>query len=541
MKKIRVLSLMILSLGTITLAAQIPAFPGAEGYGSHTPGGRGGKVVFVTNLNDSGPGSLREAVKSSHTIIVFRVGGTIELQSPLKIHHSYITIAGQTAPGGGICLKNYPLILSNVRDVVIRYLRLRHGDESEYEGDALWVVRSRNIVIDHCSTSWSIDETLSITHADSVTVQWCFITESLNNSLHSKGAHGYGGLVAYIEDGRISEHHNLWAHHRSRNPRPGSTANLDLPGLIYDFRNNVIYNWGSKCGYTVKEYSRINMNYIGNYLRTGPTTSSSVRAEAFDTDNSDIMGIYLKDNVINNYNSGWSMIDGNQFIKANKPYDTPPMTTDSPDSALAKVLRHGGASLPKRDSVDIRMVESVLNGTGAIIDSQNEVGGWPELQAGTPYVDADKDGMADDWETFYGLDPADKSDYNLDNDGDIYTNIEEFLNQTDPNTPQTGVVDELLATKRPLNPLLEQNYPNPFNSSTTIQFDLPKTSDISLQIFDLNGRLVSTLKNGSCPAGVYSLSWNGRTQNGESVSSGIYYAVLKTNAQRSVIKMTLLK
>jgi hypothetical protein len=541
MKKIRVLSLMILSLGTITLAAQIPAFPGAEGYGSHTPGGRGGKVVFVTNLNDSGPGSLREAVKSSHTIIVFRVGGTIELQSPLKIHHSYITIAGQTAPGGGICLKNYPLILSNVRDVVIRYLRLRHGDESEYEGDALWVVRSRNIVIDHCSTSWSIDETLSITHADSVTVQWCFITESLNNSLHSKGAHGYGGLVAYIEDGRISEHHNLWAHHRSRNPRPGSTANLDLPGLIYDFRNNVIYNWGSKCGYTVKEYSRINMNYIGNYLRTGPTTSSSVRAEAFDTDNSDIMGIYLKDNVINNYNSGWSMIDGNQFIKANKPYDTPPMTTDSPDSALAKVLRHGGASLPKRDSVDIRMVESVLNGTGAIIDSQNEVGGWPELQAGTPYVDADKDGMADDWETFYGLDPADKSDYNLDNDGDIYTNIEEFLNQTDPNTPQTGVVDELLATKRPLNSLLEQNYPNPFNSSTTIQFDLPKTSDISLQIFDLNGRLVSTLKNGSCPAGVYSLSWNGRTQNGESVSSGIYYAVLKTNAQRSVIKMTLLK
>ncbi len=341
MKRIRIITCLF-CFATATLAARIPAFPGAEGYGSHTPGGRGGEVVFVTNLNDSGPGSLREAVKSSHTIIVFRVGGTIELESPLKIHHSYITIAGQTAPGGGICLKNYPLILSNVRDVVIRYLRLRHGDKSGYEGDALWVVRSRNIVIDHCSTSWSIDETLSVTHADSVTVQWCFITESLNNSVHSKGAHGYGGLVAYIEDGRISEHHNLWAHHRSRNPRPGSTANLDLPGLIYDFRNNVIYNWGSKCGYTVKAYSRIKMNYIGNYLRTGPSTSSSVRAEAFDTDNSDIMGIYLKDNVINDYNSGWSMIDGNQFIKATAPYDTPLMTTDSPDSALAKILRHGG-------------------------------------------------------------------------------------------------------------------------------------------------------------------------------------------------------
>jgi hypothetical protein len=149
--------------------------------------------------------------------------------------------------------------------------------------------------------------------------------------------------------------------------------------------------------------------------------------------------------------------------------------------------------------------------------------------------------MADDWETFYRLDPADKSDYNIDNDGDGYTNIEEFLNQTDPNTPQTVVVDELLATKQPLNPMLRQNYPNPFNNSTTIEFDLSQSGDIRLQIFDLNGRLVNTLKNGSYPAGVYSLSWNGRTQNGESVSSGIYYAVLKTNAQRSVIKMTLLK
>ncbi len=187
------------------------------------------------------------------------------------------------------------------------------------------------------------------------------------------------------------------------------------------------------------------------------------------------------------------------------------------------------------------MVESVINGTGDIIDSQSEVGGWPQLQTGTPYADADKDGMADDWETLYGLDPADKADYNLDNDGDVYTNIEEFLNQTDPNTPQTGVYDELLATKLPLNPLLRQNYPNPFNNSTTIEFELPQKSDISLRIYDLNGRLVNTLKNGSYPAALHSMTWNGSDQNGNIVSSGIYYAVLKTDAQRSVIKMTLLK
>jgi pectate lyase len=532
---------MILSLGTITLAAQIPAFPGAEGYGSHTPGGRGGEVVFVTNLNDSGPGSLREAVSAGHRIVVFRVGGTIELESPLGIRHPYITIAGQTAPGGGICLKNYPLGVTRTHDVIVRYLRLRHGDESKYTGDALSVSSAYNVVIDHCSASWSVDETLSVTRADSVTIQWCFITESLNASVHTKGNHGYGGLVAYIEDGRISEHHNLWAHHRSRNPRPGSTENLDLPGLIYDFRNNVIYNWGSKCGYTTRATSKIKMNYIGNYLHEGPATASHVRLQAFDTDNSAIMEIYLDDNLINDYNTGWSMIRGSRYIKTAQPFDTPPMTTDSPDSALAKVLRHGGASLPKRDSVDIRMVESVLNGTGAIIDSQSEVGGWPLLQAGTPYVDADKDGMADDWETLNGLDPADKSDYNLDNDGDVYTNIEEFLNQTDPNTPQTGILDELLTAKPPLNPLLIQNYPNPFNNSTVLAFELPQKSIINLQIYDLNGRLVDTLKNGFYPAGVHNLTWNGNDQNGKIVSSGIYYAVLKTNSQRSVTKMMLLK
>ncbi|MBD3289053.1 hypothetical protein GF337_09635, partial [candidate division KSB1 bacterium] len=281
-----------------TAGSHIPAFPGAEGFGSTTSGGRGGQVLFVTNLNDNGPGSLREACNTSGPrIVIFRVSGTIELESTLLISEPYITIAGQTAPGGGISLKNYPLYIAT-HDVVVRYLRCRHGDASGNIGDAVSVNKARNVIIDHCSTSWSVDETLSITHSDSITVQWCFITESLNNSVHSKGAHGYGGIVAYIEDGKVSQHHNLWAHHNSRNPRPGSTKDRSLPGLVFDFRNNLIYNWGKKAGYSVSSDPVIKMNYIGNYLKSGPSTQSNVINEAYES-GSRLTHIYIENNQIN--------------------------------------------------------------------------------------------------------------------------------------------------------------------------------------------------------------------------------------------------
>ena len=212
-----------------------PAFPTAEGYGKYTVGGRGGAVIEGTNLNDSGPGSLRAAIEAEGPrTVVFRVSGTIDLQKALTIKNPHITIAGQTAPGDGICLKRYPLNIG-ADEVVIRYIRVRLGDESGGETDAIGGRYHKNIILDHVSASWSVDECVSIYHCDSVTIQWCMITESLFDSHHVKGSHGFGGIWG---SNHSTYHHNLIAHHSSRNPRWASGAGNN------DYRNNVLYNWG---------------------------------------------------------------------------------------------------------------------------------------------------------------------------------------------------------------------------------------------------------------------------------------------------------
>ena len=211
----------------------VPAFPGAEGFGSMTRGGRGGKVIAVTNLNDSGPGSLREACETEGArIVVFKVSGTITLESALKISNPYITIAGQTAPGDGICIRKYPISI-RASEVIIRYLRVRLGNEAEDDADAISSRYQKNIIIDHVSASWSVDETVSIYHCENITVQWCLISESMYNAGHVKGTHGFGGIWG---SNYSTYHHNLLAHHSSRNPRFASGCGYT------DFRNNVVYN-----------------------------------------------------------------------------------------------------------------------------------------------------------------------------------------------------------------------------------------------------------------------------------------------------------
>src|ERR1051325_7211431 len=271
----------------------VPAFPGAEGFGANTPGGRHGKVLVVNNLNDSGPGSLRAACDAEGPrIIVFRTAGIIDLKREIKINNPYLTLAGQTAPGDGICLRNYELEV-RTHDVVVRYLRSRPGIGSGKEEDAIGVGSgSYNVIVDHCSATWAIDENLSPSGSISnVTVQWCLIAEALNHSIHHKGAHGYGSLVRAI--GGLSLHHNLWAHNTARNPRLGDNYSRG-PSPTFDCRNNVMYNYGDICSGMTGD--RLDVNYVANYIRPGPNSNPRRGIIVFtDTANA---AYYVKGNIV---------------------------------------------------------------------------------------------------------------------------------------------------------------------------------------------------------------------------------------------------
>ncbi|MBN1788433.1 MAG: hypothetical protein JW806_08575 [Sedimentisphaerales bacterium] len=426
-----------------------PAFPGAEGFGAESLGGRGGVVYEVTNVNDSGPGSLREAIEASGPrTVVFRISGTIALQSALSINNPYITIAGQTAPGGGICIKDYPLTIS-ADNVIIRYIRSRLGDNIEgNEWDSIGISSdSFNIILDHCSASWSVDETLSTNSTvmpaspGNVTVQWCIISESLDCSVHSKGCHGYGSIIGGSDNSGITYHHNLYAHHRARSPRPGNYNNLtvDPCGLICDFRNNLVYNWGGTyAGYNADgsngTNSITNMNFIGNYYKRGSnSTGSYAFSETTKTSRAYFNGNWMQGAEPSDpwslviFSGTWSEAEKNIYKQAG-PIDVAPVTTDDGSTAYSRILAHAGASLPVRDAVDKRIINDVINGTGSIIDDEDEVGGWDVLNSLPAPNDVDHDGMPDAWETANGLninDANDRNGYDLD---PAYTNLEVYLN-----------------------------------------------------------------------------------------------------------------
>ncbi|HOB92226.1 MAG: HEAT repeat domain-containing protein [Bacillota bacterium] len=416
----------------------VPAFPGAEGFGMWTVGGRGGKVYVVTNLSDSGPGSLREAVEASGPrIVVFAVSGTIHLKSRLTITNPYITIAGQTAPGDGITIADYDVVI-RADEVILRHVRIRLGDRTRQEADALWIDGAKNVIVDHVSTSWSVDECLSVSASDNVTVQWCFITESLLHSFHSKGAHGYGSLVRGEFGSKYSFHHNLWAHHSGRMPRPGNyTAfSIDKQGALMDFRNNVFYNWGR--GYAGANHdtnSITRYNFINNYYKRGPNSTGSI---AF-REECPYAGAHFSGNMMNGVEPAdpWSLVDAriNKSVyedqyKQSDPYPVAAVRTESADVAYERVLLEAGAH--PRDNVDARIAGEVASGRGRIINSQNEVGGWPVLRSEAPARDSNDDGVPDWWNVKYGFDPLVGLEVNGDLDGDGYTNIEEYLNGTDP-------------------------------------------------------------------------------------------------------------
>lgn len=418
-------------------ASEISAFPGAEGHGRFARGGRGGRVIRVTNLADNGPGSLRAAVvaRGARTVI-FDVSGTIDLERDLDIHRGQITIAGQTAPGDGITLRGHGLRV-NADDVIIRYLRVRPGDQAGVETDAISVFGGSNIILDHCSASWATDETLSISPTgqdairpiDNVTVQWSIISESLNDSVHSKGPHGFGTLARGSGGARYTMHHNLWAHHRARMPRPGNYVDRekDPVGPLFDFRNNVFYNWGgSRSGYNADTESISHYSFVGNHYFAGP---NSHKAVAFE-ESSPFSTLYFADNYMN----GELVTDPLTVVKlppgsslAERDFDHGYAMRAAGPVALEHILEFAGASL-SRDAADERMVADVRKRSGRIIDNVADTPGWPLLETLPAPNDIDGDGMPDQWETANGLDPNDKKDGPLDRDGDGYTNLEEYLN-----------------------------------------------------------------------------------------------------------------
>lgn len=491
----------------VTIANKAPAFPGAEGYGRYTTGGRGGTIYHVTNLDDycdntdyspdrkkddAIEGSLRYGINkvSGPRTIVFDVAGTIALKAPLKIANGDISILGQTAPGDGITLKNYTLGI-NDSNVIIRYIRCRMGDEGKrywkngealtgndqyVEDDAMNSYHKDNeeidnVLIDHCSISWSVDECGSFYGNRYFTLQWCILSESLRVSHHEKGSHGYGGIWG---GEKASFHHNLIADHDSRNPRFDHGYVSTLTGPV-DYINNVVYNWGSNSTYGGENKPGMNpklFNMIGNYYKAGPYTltkstknrllnPTTVCKNCDGSNGTNVVpgNFYLKGNYMNgqeitsytttnfafdsNYNIN-SFVNNLLLSSQARPTrdDTFAQsnytTLHAAPSAYNKLLDYVGAS-HARDAVDIRVINDMKNGTyikgsngsdKGLIDSPSDVGGWPTLAAGTPITDTDRDGMPDSWETLYGLNPNDASDantYTLDSKR-WYTNIEVYAN-----------------------------------------------------------------------------------------------------------------
>jgi len=404
-----------------------------EGGGAAVTGGDGGTVFRVSRLDDAIDaatglplaGTLRYAVEQSGPRrVVFTTSGTIFLSNELRVRNGNLTIDGQSAPGDGICIANYPLVI-NANNVIVRFIRVRLGDESNTESDAVSVNNATGVVLDHLSCSWSVDECVSCYGNTDFTMQYCLVSESLKESVHGKGSHGYGGIWG---GSNASFHHNLLAHHDSRNPRfDHSYVNNTCFGPI-DYVNNVVYNWGGNSTYGGEGYSQARkINMVNNYYKYGPSTGSNKRNRLVDPT---VSCSFCSD--------GHTLIPGKFWLEGNYMFGDPNVTADNwsgstqkgsnvkasarwtegltrikneqtAEQAYQTVLAKAGCSL-HRDALDTRIINDVSNGTGKLINTQSQVGGWPELNIADKPLDSDFDGMPDEWENEFGLNSNDPTD-----------------------------------------------------------------------------------------------------------------------------------
>ena len=439
-----------------TAGAPLTAFPGAEGEGRWVTGGRGGDVYHVTNLNDSGAGSLRDGVTSGTgaRTIVFDVGGTITLTSKMRFNRNDLTVAGQTAPGMGVLIRNHGGYIGG-SNVILRHLRFRPGDadkgpDPDFSDDSL-EVKSSNVIVDHASTSWSIDECLSSSQTgfQNITMQYCIAGEGLDqaglyhgewNSTYDPGGsghHSFGGLLKPVEGtsgtSDITVHHSIYLNERNRNPAPG--CYVTTQSLKLDFRNNVIYNC-YQTGYSSGAADYIQMNYVGNYVIAGPSTNSSWYTRAFESNAECDVRIYQsgnkadgdRDTTRDGSTMTWTNFTGT-YTQSGTAFSMEPVTTEAVDTAYANVLAHAGAFWWSRDAVDTRLIGYVSTNGGSIINSQSSVGGYPTITTASrdASFDTDGDGMSNTWESANGTNPS-VADNAGDVDGDGWTNLEEYCN-----------------------------------------------------------------------------------------------------------------
>ncbi len=528
-----------LVFNSFIIYSQQIAFPSAEGYGKYTVGGRGGKVIEVTNLNPSGPGSLLEAVQATGArTVIFRVSGTIE--GSIIIRNDSITIAGQTAPGDGITIKGKLEIKAS--NVIMRYIRIRYNGSS----DAVKCNSQKHIILDHLSASWSRKHLMNITKCDSISIQWSILSESC----------GYTNYGVLFGNNYSTYHHNLFANNLSKNPY------IDAGSGYNDFRNNVIFNWGL---YSIIGGSSIlpvdnpnnicSVNIVANYFKPGPGTDLedgvNICSPSSSEGISDYGDWYICENFIvgdnevtmdnwkgvyprHHYSSTVGLdLDAIDRLKLNAPSHFMPINQHSATEAYQEVLRNVGCILPNSDTVDKRIINEVNNGTTTygygFVSDPNDAGGWPELNNGIAPTDTDHDGMPDIWEEEHGLntnDPADKN--NISNSG--YTMLEEYLNGIGIATAIHESRSELKNSKA---------YPNPFTGLINFEINSHESQRAIIEIYNYVGKKISLISNVELHQGINYLSYN---LNSPSVLlPGVYFINIKYLNENRQEQLRLLK